>query len=247
MRFGIVVFPGSNCDRDAFHVLGTVLGQPVRTLWHKERDLSGVDCVVLPGGFSYGDYLRSGAIARFSPIMNEVVRFARQGGLVLGICNGFQILTECGLLPGVLMRNRNLKFICETVSLRVENLETRFTRAYKKGDPSTSSGPHLTVRMPIAHNEGNYFASEEVMDRLEGEGRVVFRYHPTNPNGSSRGIAGIVNAAGNVLGLMPHPERASEGLLGGQDGRRLFESLIQGEAVLPRTGDLFMKSVVHGS
>ncbi|MBI2083331.1 MAG: phosphoribosylformylglycinamidine synthase subunit PurQ [Deltaproteobacteria bacterium] len=217
MKFGVVVFPGSNCDRDAFHVLKDLLKQPVRYLWHKETDLRGVDCVILPGGFSYGDYLRTGAIARFSPIMTEVIRHAERGGLVLGICNGFQILTEAGLLPGVLMRNANLQFICENVSLRVENNQTLFTKHY---------APNTVVTMPIAHGDGNYFSDEETLKRLEGEGRVVFRYHPRNPNGAIHDIAGIMNEKGNVLGMMPHPERCSEVLLGNEDGRRLFESLI---------------------
>ncbi|MBI2981464.1 MAG: phosphoribosylformylglycinamidine synthase subunit PurQ [Deltaproteobacteria bacterium] len=229
MKFGVVVFPGSNCDRDAFHVLKDILRQPVRYLWHKETDLRGVDCVILPGGFSYGDYLRTGAIARFSPVMSEVVRHANQGGLVLGICNGFQILCECGLLPGLLMRNANLQFICETVSLRVENFETRFTSAYSRGGvtpPVHVRTPPVHVRMPIAHGDGNYFADKETLKRLEGQGQVVFRYDPVNPNGAARNIAGIINPGGNVLGMMPHPERCSEALLGNEDGRRLFESLI---------------------
>ncbi len=215
MKFGIIVFPGSNCDRDAYRVLRN-LRQSVCYLWHKETDLKGVDCVILPGGFSYGDYLRTGAIARFSPIMNEVIAFAGKGGLVLGICNGFQVLCEAGLLPGVLMRNAGLKFVCETVGLKVENPETRFTRRY---------AGVKTIRMPVAHGDGNYFADEKTLKRLEGEGRVVFRY-AANPNGSRHDIAGIVNENGNVLGLMPHPERCSERILGNEDGRRLFESII---------------------
>ncbi|MBI2067294.1 MAG: phosphoribosylformylglycinamidine synthase subunit PurQ [Deltaproteobacteria bacterium] len=217
MNFGIVLFPGTNCDRDTFHVLKNILRQKVRYLWHKETDLSGVDCIILPGGFSYGDYLRTGAIARFSPIMKEVVRHARGGGLVLGICNGFQILCEVELLPGVLMRNANLQFICETVSLKVENTNARFTQSYLPGS---------IVWMPIAHGDGNYFADEESLQRLEGEGRVLLRYAPINPNGAMHDIAGIMNEQGNVMGLMPHPERCSEGLLGNEDGRRLFESII---------------------
>ncbi|MBI4197434.1 MAG: phosphoribosylformylglycinamidine synthase subunit PurQ [Deltaproteobacteria bacterium] len=217
MNFGIVLFPGTNCDRDTFHVLKNILRQKVRYLWHKETDLSGVDCIILPGGFSYGDYLRTGAIARFSPIMKEVVRHARGGGLVLGICNGFQILCEVELLPGVLMRNANLQFICETVSLKVENTNTLFTKSY---------APNPVVRMPIAHGDGNYFADEESLQRLEGEGRVLLRYAPINPNGAIHNIAGIINERGNVMGLMPHPERCSEALLGNTDGRKLFESLI---------------------
>lgn len=217
MRFGIIVFPGSNCDRDAFHVLKEILRQPVCTLWHKETRLKDIDCVVLPGGFSYGDYLRTGAIARFSPIMKEVIRHAERGGLVLGICNGFQILCESGLLPGVLMRNAGLKFVCETVSLRVENVGTKFTKRYLRNS---------IANMPVAHGDGNYFADEESLKRLEGEGRVVFRYSPRNPNGAIHDIAGIINEKGNVLGMMPHPERCSEPVLGNEDGRRLFESII---------------------
>lgn len=247
MKFGIVVFPGSNCDWDAFHVIKNLLRRPVRFLWHKQTSLPPLDCVILPGGFSYGDYLRTGAIARFSPIMSEVIRHAERGGLVLGICNGFQILTECGLLPGVLMRNASLKFICETVSLKVENTDTLFTKRYAPSPlpPSAPSVPlgHLPrqagkfpsrgggwgrviVRMPIAHGDGNYFADEETLNRLEGEGQVVFRYHPENPNGSQRSIAGIVNQAGNVFGMMPHPERCSDPIFGNEDGRKLFESII---------------------
>ncbi len=222
MKFGIVVFPGSNCDWDCHYVLTKVLKQKAQFIWHKESHLPKLDGIILPGGFSYGDYLRTGSIARFSPVMNEVVKFAKGGGVVIGICNGFQILTESGLLPGVLMRNVGLKFICETVSLRVENTETMFTKAFCKGGVI----PPLQVQMPIAHGEGNYFADEETLNRLEGERRVVFRYHPVNPNGSQRDIAGIVNEKGNVLGMMPHPERCAEGILGNEDGRKLFESII---------------------
>lgn len=217
MKFAILVFPGSNCDWDSYHAVKNVLKQPARFVWHKETTLPQVDCVIVPGGFSYGDYLRTGAIARFSPIMKEVVAFAKAGGKVVGICNGFQILTEAGLLPGVLMRNHDLKFVCETVSLKVANVETAFTKKYQKGD---------RIRLPIAHGEGNYFADQETLDRLEGEGRVAFRYAPLNPNGSQRDIAGIVNEKGNVLGMMPHPERCAEPLLGNEDGRKVFESLM---------------------
>ena len=218
MKFVIVVFPGSNCDWDSYHVVTQVLKQKAQFVWHKETKLPKADCVILPGGFSYGDYLRTGAIARFSPIMSEVVRFAKGGGRVIGICNGFQVLTESGLLPGVLMRNRDLKFICETVSLKVENNRTGFTKRYEKG---------ARVQIPIAHGEGNYFADEGTLDRIEGEGRVVFRYDPVNPNGSQRNIAGILNKEGNVLGMMPHPERCAEGVLGNEDGRKIFESLLK--------------------
>lgn len=218
MKFGIVTFPGSNCDWDMYHVLNSVLKRPTRFIWHKETKLPKLDCVVLPGGFSYGDYLRTGAIARFSPIMGEVVKFANAGGLVLGVCNGFQILTETGLLPGVLMRNAGLKFVCATVSLTVENGKTQFTKAYEHRKEE--------LRIPIAHGDGNYFADEETLNRLEGEGRVVFRYAGENPNGSRRNIAGILNEKGNVLGMMPHPERCSENALGNEDGLKLFQSLL---------------------
>ena len=216
MTFGIVVFPGSNCDQDAFHVASGVLGQPAHFLWHKDRDLKGADVVVLPGGFSFGDYLRCGALARLSPIMEAVSAHARAGGKVLGICNGFQVLVEAGLLPGALLRNAGMKFICEQTELVVENAATPFTRKYVQG---------ARVRIPIAHGEGNYFIDDEGLSQLEGEGQVVFRY-ADNPNGSRNGIAGIVNAGRNVLGMMPHPERAVEALLGSTDGRALFESLL---------------------
>jgi len=216
MSFGIVVFPGSNCDQDAFHVASRVLGQPAHFLWHKDRDLKGAGVVVLPGGFSFGDYLRCGALARLSPIMEAVADHARAGGKVLGICNGFQVLVEAGLLPGALLRNAGMTFICEQTELVVENAATAFTRKYVQG---------ARVRIPIAHGEGNYFIDDEGLARLEGEGQVVFRY-ADNPNGSRNGIAGIVNEARNVLGMMPHPERAAEELLGSTDGRALFESLL---------------------
>jgi len=217
MKFGVIVFPGSNCDWDSYHVVTNVLKQKGQFVWHKETKLPRLDAVVVPGGFSYGDHLRTGAIARFSPVMNEVVKFAKAGGRVIGICNGFQILTEAGLLPGVLMRNRDLKFICETVSIEVANHRTAFTKNYEK---------QARLRMPIAHGEGNYFADGETLRRLEGDGRVVFRYAPVNPNGSQNDIAGIINEAGNVLGMMPHPERCAEVMLGNEDGRKVFESII---------------------
>ena len=225
IRFGVLVFPGSNCDHDAYHVAKHVLGQDARFIWHKDTDLGDVDFVIVPGGFSYGDYLRSGAIARFSPIMKDVVRFANAGGPVLGICNGFQILCESGLLPGALMRNESLRFICKNVFLKPENTSSMFTNQLSGTDV-------LTV--PIAHGEGNYFASPEILDRLEGEGRVAFRYcdaagnvtAESNPNGASRGIAGILNEGGNVLGMMPHPERAAESILGRQDGEKIFRSIL---------------------
>lgn len=216
MKFGIVVFPGSNCDHDAYHVAKHVLGQEATFLWHKERDLRGAEVVVLPGGFSYGDYLRCGAIARFSPVMEEVAAFARRGGKVLGICNGFQILTEAGLLPGALLGNQSRKFICQEVRLRVENAATPFTRACRKGE---------VLRVPIAHAEGRYFLEDEGLRRLEGQGQVVFRYLE-NPNGARADIAGITNEQGNVLGMMPHPERVAEAVLGSEDGRKVFESLL---------------------
>jgi phosphoribosylformylglycinamidine synthase len=216
MKFGIVVFPGSNCDHDAYHAVHHVLGQPAEFLWHKDRDLRGSEVVILPGGFSYGDYLRCGAIARFSPVMEEVARFAQSGGKVLGICNGFQILAEAGLLPGALLQNGSCKFICRQVELMVENDRTPFSRALKKGQ---------RIRLPVAHADGNYFIDDEGLRRLEGEGQIIFRY-VDNINGARANIAGIVNAAGNVLGLMPHPERASEAILGNTDGRLIFESLL---------------------
>jgi phosphoribosylformylglycinamidine synthase subunit PurQ / glutaminase len=218
MRVGIVVFPGSNCDHDAFHVVKHVLGAEAEFLWHKDRDLKKSDAIVLPGGFSYGDYLRCGAIARFSPVMEEVAAFANKGGRVLGICNGFQILTEAGLLPGALLQNVSRKFICRPVGLLVDNAQTPFTSKYQKGEK---------LRMPIAHAEGNYYIDDAGLERLEGEGQVVFRYLE-NPNGARHEIAGIVNAQRNVLGMMPHPERAAESLLGNEDGRRVFESLLAG-------------------
>lgn len=216
MNFGIIVFPGSNCDQDVRHVVERGTKKRVRMIWHKETKLPKVDCLVLPGGFSYGDYLRAGALARFSPVMKEVVGFARKGGFVLGICNGFQVLTETGLLPGVLMRNKDLHFICETVPLTVANNETSFTEHYAL---------KTVVNMPIAHGEGNYQADPETLRTLKGEGRIVFQYHQNNPNGSTENIAGICNAKKNVLGMMPHPERCSEEALGNCDGIKLFESL----------------------
>jgi len=217
MRVGIVTFPGSNCDHDVAHVIDRTAGASARYVWHKDRLPDGLDAVVLPGGFSYGDYLRCGALARFSPVMADVVAFAGKGGPVLGICNGFQILCESGLLPGVLMRNASLKFLCRDVALRIEGAETPVTRGL--------AGQSLTL--PVAHAEGNYFADAATLDRLEGEGSVVFRYVGGAPNGAARDIAGISGGPRrNVVGLMPHPERASEAILGREDGRRLFESLL---------------------
>ena len=216
MKVGIVVFPGSNCDEDAFHVVGQVLGQKPQMLWHKDHDLRGSELVILPGGFSYGDYLRCGAIARFAPVMEEVAAFARKGGPVIGLCNGFQILTEAGLLPGALLQNANRQYICQDVILRTEKARTRFTAALTPGEQ---------FKIPIAHGDGNYFIDDEGLRRLEGEGQVVFRY-VGNPNGSRADIAGIVNSSGNVLGMMPHPERNAESLLGNADGRRVLASFL---------------------
>ncbi len=216
MKFGVVTFPGSNCDEDAVHVVEHVLRQPVVRLWHKDRDLQGSDVIVVPGGFSYGDYLRCGAIARFSPIMESVVAHAKAGGKVLGICNGFQILTEAGLLPGVLLRNASLKFICKTVELEVTNTGTPFTKIYAAG---------RTLQLPIAHAEGNYFLDDDGLKRVEDNGQVVFRYR-NNPNGARNDIAGLVNEKKNVMGMMPHPERAAEALLGSTDGLGIFQSLL---------------------
>jgi phosphoribosylformylglycinamidine synthase subunit PurQ / glutaminase len=224
-KIGVVVFPGSNCDHDTYHVVKHVCGQEARFVWHKDSDLGGLDAVILPGGFSYGDYLRTGAIARFSPVMQAVTEFARKGGPVLGICNGFQILQEAGLLPGAMLRNRGVKFLSQPVCVRVERNDTVAT---------ASLAPGTVLAMPIAHGEGNFYLPEEELDRLEGEGQVVFRYSDregrltpeANPNGSARSIAGICNRQRNVVGLMPHPERASEAALGSADGRRIIESLI---------------------
>jgi phosphoribosylformylglycinamidine synthase subunit PurQ / glutaminase len=230
MKFGIVTFPGSNCDYDTCQAVVEALGEEAVMLWHKDHDLQGSDVVILPGGFSYGDYLRPGAIARFSPIMQEVVQHADRGGPVIGICNGFQIACEAGLLPGALLRNASLKFVCAPIHLRVESNDTWFTSRYERGQ---------SIVLPIAHGDGRYSADEETLDRLEGEGQIVLRYAPSaleaeeayNPNGSMRDIAGIVNGAGNVLGMMPHPERAVDALLGSVDGLPLFESILQRVAV----------------
>ena len=227
MKFGVVVFPGSNCDQDCVHVLKDVLGQPTVTLWHQETHLRGCDAVVLPGGFSYGDYLRTGAIAKFSPIMSAVTKFAHDGGLVIGICNGFQILLEAGLLPGAMLRNTGLKFICKFVTLRVERTDTPFTNRFTPGQ---------VVRMPIAHNEGRYAVDAKTL--REAQDQVALRYcsadgqllEESNPNGSTDFIAGLTNRAGNVLGMMPHPERASEPALGSTDGRLVFESMLEAHA-----------------
>ena len=218
------MFPGSNCDHDAWYALNRNLGQPAEFLWHDEASLGDVDVVILPGGFSYGDYLRCGAIAKFSPVMTAVKKFARDGGLVLGLCNGFQILVECGLLPGALIRNRGLKFICRQVRLRTETSRSPFTSRIEQG---------RILRLPIAHGEGCYYADDRTLDELEAEDRVVFRYLD-NPNGSLRDIAGILNAQRNVMGMMPHPERASDPLMGSTDGLAVFESMAQvAQAFLP--------------
>lgn len=224
MKFGVVVFPGSNCDHDTYHVISKVIGQPVDFIWHKQDSVEGFDAIILPGGFSYGDYLRSGAIARFSPVMQAIKSFADEGGLVLGICNGFQILCESGLLPGALLKNRDQKFICEHVNIRVEHTETPFTAAYKPGQ---------VIRIPIAHGDGNYFCDDATLQRLEANQQVIFRYsdaegnitEAVNPNGSRHNIAGICNENRNVLGLMPHPERAAEDVLGSHEGLAMFHSM----------------------
>ena len=229
MKFGVVQFPGSNCDDDAHHAIGTVIGQPVELIWHQSEQVAGFDAIILPGGFAFGDYLRTGAIARFSPVMNAVGRFARSGGLVLGICNGFQILLEAGLLPGAMTRNKGLRFLCRQVHVRVESTDTPFTCAARKGD---------VLEMPIAHMEGNYFCDAAALADLERNNQIIFRYvHPdgrdageddreANPNGSLRAIAGICNRERNVLGLMPHPERAVESALGSKDGLVVLRSMV---------------------
>ena len=225
LKFGVVVFPGSNCDHDAYYSLRKVLNYDVEFLWHKDTDLKQSSVILLPGGFSYGDYLRTGSIARFSPIMNSVISFAKKGGIVIGICNGFQILLEAGLLPGVMIRNNSLKFACKDVYLSVENRETIFS--------SEISPDKKVVKIPIAHGEGNYFANSELLQELEANKQIVFRYadadgnitDQSNPNGSQMNIAGIVNKNGNVFGMMPHPERACDPTLGRTDGQQIFKSI----------------------
>lgn len=228
MKFGVIVFPGSNCDDDMIHVLGTVMGQEVKKVWHKDTSLEGFtkgDCIILPGGFSYGDYLRSGAIARFSPIMQAVIAFAQQGGFVWGICNGFQVLCEAGLLPGVLLRNENQKFICKNIYLKAITNDAAITR---------NLSTNKAYKIPIAHAEGRYFADREVLEQLEANNQILFKYcnahgevsENANPNGSLMNIAGICNESRNVFGMMPHPERASEDILGNRDGKEMFESLL---------------------
>ncbi len=226
MRFGVVVFPGSNCDWDCFYVIKNVLNQPVKYIWHKDTKLDGFDCIILPGGFSYGDYLRTGAIARFSSIMKQVSDFAQKGGLVIGICNGFQILLESGLLPGAMLRNKNLHFICKYVYVKIGNSETPFTNLCNRNQ---------ILRIPIAHNEGNYYIDKNGLKNLEKNRQIVFYYcdqdgainEKSNPNGALANIAGIVNKGGNVLGMMPHPERSSEAELGSEDGLLIFRSIVK--------------------
>ena len=230
MKFGVLVFPGSNCDQDAFHVAGQVARQPVTYLWHESHDLENCDAILVPGGFAYGDYLRTGAIARFAPVMESVKKFAASGGLVLGICNGFQILCEAGMLPGALMRNAGLKYVCKFVHVRVESVNSPFTGACRKGE---------VLRIPIGHMDGNYFCDAPVLRALKDQDRILFRYSTAdgqitseaNPNGSLENIAGICNEGRNVAGMMPHPERASETELGSTDGFRIFESLVDAGAL----------------
>lgn len=230
MKFGVLIFPGSNCDHDAFWAIERVVRQPVTFLWHESHDLENCDAVIVPGGFAYGDYLRTGAIARFSPVMGSVRKFAAGGGIVLGICNGFQILCESGLLPGALMRNVGLKYVCKPVQVRVENTETPFTHACTKGEVLT---------IPIGHMEGNYYCDPATLDELRSKNRIVFRYcsplgevnAAANPNGSLENIAGICSPEGNVLGMMPHPERSAETELGGLDGAKIFTSMVGAMAV----------------
>jgi phosphoribosylformylglycinamidine synthase I len=226
MKFGVLVFPGSNCDHDTHHVIGELVGQPVTYLWHASSDLEGCDAILVPGGFAYGDYLRTGAIARFAPVMQSVKKFAEGGGLVLGICNGFQILCEAGLLPGALMRNAHQRYICKQVHLRTETVDSPFTHGLSRGQ---------VLQMPIGHMEGNFFCDTETLAKLKAEDRIAFRYASTkgeigadsNPNGSLENIAGILSEGRNVLGMMPHPDRSSETLLGSADGLRLFQSMAE--------------------
>lgn len=225
MKFGVIIFPGSNCDHDSYHAAVTATGQQATFLWHESHDLENCDAIIIPGGFAYGDYLRTGAIARFAPIMQEVARFAASGGLVIGICNGFQILCEAGMLPGALMRNAGLKYVCKQVYLRVENADTPFTNACAKGD---------VLQIPVGHMEGNYYCDEKTLATLNQQDRIVFRYctpqgeitREANPNGALENIAGICNEGRNVLGMMPHPDRCSESLLGSADGAKIFASMV---------------------
>ncbi|MBL1230357.1 phosphoribosylformylglycinamidine synthase subunit PurQ [Enterococcus sp. BWB1-3] len=217
MKFAVIVFPGSNCDMDMLWAVKDILGAEAEYVRHDAASLEGFDGVLLPGGFSYGDYLRCGAIARFSKIIDEVIRFAEEGKPVFGTCNGFQILTEAGLLPGALIRNQSLHFVCKTVGLKVENAQTMFTTAYEKGE---------VIQIPVAHGEGNYYCDDETLQKLKDNNQIVFTYADENPNGSLENIAGIINEKGNVLGMMPHPERAVESLLGSEDGLRFFQSIV---------------------
>lgn len=234
MKFGVLVFPGSNCDEDACHLIGKVLRHPVVKLWHESEDLEGSDAIIIPGGFAYGDYLRAGAIARFSPVMQAVKKFAAGGGLVLGICNGFQILCESGLLPGALKRNARLKYVCKPVHLRVETTRSPFTRGLKAGE---------VLELPIGHMEGNYFCPPDLLARLQAEDRVAFRYTTAagersadaNPNGSVDDIAGVLSEGRNVLGMMPHPDRAGESILGSDDGMKIFASLVEARSEMAAT------------
>lgn len=226
MKFGVVVFPGSNCDQDCYYVLKDILRQSVKYIWHKEKNLRSFDCIILPGGFSYGDYLRTGAIARFSPVMKPIVEFANKGGFLLGICNGFQILLETGLIPGTMLRNKNIHFICRFAHIKTENVKTSFTNLCRKSQ---------ILKIPIAHNEGNYYIDKKGLNDLEKNKQIVFRYsdaegnvnETSNPNGATGNIAGIINKTGNVLGMMPHPERSSEKALGSADGLFIFKSILK--------------------
>ena len=226
MRFGVVVFPGSNCDQDCFYIIKNVLGQPVKYIWHKAKKLDGIDCLILPGGFSYGDYLRTGAIARFSPIMKVITDFAAKKNTIIGICNGFQILLEAGLLPGAMLRNKNIHFICKHVYLNTKSNKTRFT---------SLCGENQILRMPIAHNEGNYYIDEKGLKALEKNNQIIFRYcnrdgtanEESNPNGALANIAGIINKDGNILGMMPHLERSAEKVLGSEEGLLIFKSVVK--------------------
>jgi phosphoribosylformylglycinamidine synthase I len=217
MNFAVLVFPASNCDLDCVKAVEDTIGQPVEYVWHTETDLSKYDCIIVPGGFSYGDYLRTGAIARFAPVMNALLQAAEQGKYIIGICNGFQILLESGLLPGAMLRNNSLKFRCHQAELRVETSRTPFTSEYKVGE---------IIDIPIAHGEGNYYCDDKTLAELKANDQIVFRYHGTNPNGSVDDIAGISNKAGNIVGMMPHPERAISKLLGSEDGKRMFTSVL---------------------
>ena len=216
MKFGVVIFPGSNCDHDCYYAIESVIGKPVEFIWHQDTSIKGIDAVILPGGFAYGDYLRTGALAKFSPVMKAIGEFASKGGLVYGICNGFQILTEAGLLPGALLRNVTMKYICKFVELRTETTNTPYTNLLRKGQ---------ILRIPIGHGDGNFYADAETLQGIEDNDQVVFRY-VENPNGSLHDIAGIVNEKRNVLGMMPHPDRSSEAILGSADGKLIFESMV---------------------